>query len=96
MPISTDPNTVNAYRAAYRAGQQMAMPVDAMRWQTQYFYALFRGRAALRDAERAEVVKLGFADGFAAGQDQKARRFAGRMRPVARLAPTMNFAGARN
>lgn len=95
MPISTDPATMNAFRAAYRAGQRVAEHVDAMRWQTRHYYSLFRRRFPVSNPAHAEVVKLGFAEGYEAGQNEKAR-YVGGARPVMRLSPVRNAGVARN
>ncbi len=95
MPISTDPATMNAFRAAYRAGQRMAEHVDAMRWQTRHYYYRFRRRFPVSSASQAEALKLGFAEGYEAGQNEKAR-YVGGTRPMMRLLPAPNAGVARN
>lgn len=84
-PLSTDPRAIKAYQSAFAAAQKIAGRVDAMRWETLVYYTKYRAAVRWRTPAEAEAAKLGFAEGFEAGQNGKALRYAGHIRSGVRL-----------
>ncbi len=85
MSLSTDPSAIKSYQAGFAAGQQVAARVDVMRWQSQHYYSKYRAAVRLRGAEAIEAAKIGFMEGFEAGQNGKAQRYGDCLRPGVRL-----------
>jgi len=85
MPLSTDPRAIKAYQAAFNAAQRVAARVDAMRWEGEYYFGKYRSAVQHRSMDEFEAAKIGFVEGFEAGQNGKASRYLGRMTVGARL-----------
>lgn len=85
MPLSTDPRAIKAYQAAFNAAQRVAARVDVMRWEGEYYFGKYRSALRQRPIAEIEAVKIGFVEGFEAGQNGKASRYLGRMTVGARL-----------
>ena len=88
MPLSTDPLAIKTFRAAYAAAQVTAQRVDVMRWETPVYFAKYCAAARLRTAAEVEAAKLGFAEGFEAGQKRKADKVFGRVHSLLQPSPT--------
>lgn len=56
-----------------------------MRWQSQHYYSKYRAAVRLRGALEIEASKIGFMEGFEAGQNGKAQRYGDCLRPGVRL-----------